>query len=246
MERSWRLLMLLAATTAGGCATTSEQNPDPLETVNRAIYRVNDVGDRYIARPIADGYRSATPSALRRGVGNALSNLRYPITIVNALLQGKLKQGGADAARFLVNSTIGLGGLFDPADTIGLRENDEDFGQTLVVWGVPEGPYLMLPLFGPYTLTSGIGDLAGTPISLLTTLPESDELVLAWGGYLIHRRAGLIGADDEIRQAFDPYIFVRDAYLQNRRYKIYDGDVPEDDLYLEDESLDDSETQPDS
>jgi len=229
------LLGILGGCTSSGSAER-EANPDPFEPVNRAVYRFNDVADKYVGTPVARGYQRATPQALRNGIGNVFDNLRYPITIVNDFLQGKVRQGGADLARFAVNSTIGLAGLLDPASSIGLRENDEDFGQTLAVWGAPEGPYVVLPIFGPYTVTSGIGDLAGTQVSLLTQLPEDGTpKVVAWLGYLIHRRYEFLGADEEIQRAFDPYAFVRDAYLQNRRYKIHDGDVPEDELYPEDE-----------
>lgn len=229
-------LCILGACASAGSAEQDTPNPDPLEPVNRVVYRFNDVADEYVGKPVARGYRRATPQALRHGIGNLIDNARYPITIVNDFLQGKLRQGGADLARFIVNSTIGLAGLFDPASTIGLREHHEDFGQTLVVWGVTEGPYLVVPIFGPHTVTSGVGELAGTQVSLLTQLPdEGTPRTLTWAGHLIHRRYELLGADEEIERAFDPYAFVRDAWLQNRRYRIYDGNVPEDDLYPEDE-----------
>lgn len=228
------------ALAAAGCATNppagdGERNPDPFEPVNRAIYKVNDLGDRYIAKPAARAYEKGTPRAFRVGANNFLGNLRYPITIVNDFLQGKLRQGSADLARFAINSTVGLGGLFDPASTIGLRANDEDFGQTLSVWGLPEGPYLMVPVFGPYTVSSAVGDLAGTQVSLLVQGPEDEAAIAMWVWYLVHQRYSVLGADEEIQRAFDPYIFIRDAYLQNRRYKIYDGDPPEDELFPEDE-----------
>lgn len=240
---SWRraaLVGLLLAT--GGCATSGgsaegERNPDPLEPMNRAIYRFNDWGDRWVAKPLATAYGKATPRAFRAGADNFLDNLRYPITIVNDFLQGKWRQGAADVGRFTVNSVIGLGGIFDPATQMGLRAHDEDFGQTFSVWGLPEGPYLMVPVFGPYTVSSAIGDLAGTQVSLLVQGPEGSAAVATWVWYLVQQRYNLIGLDEQVREAFDPYLFVRDAYLQNRRYKIYDGNPPEEELFPEDEFI---------
>lgn len=233
-------LAALLPLVAGACATNpatsdGERNPDPFEPANRAIFKVNDLGDRYIARPVARAYEKGTPRAFRVGANNFLGNLRYPITIVNAFLQGKPRQGSADLARFAINSTVGLGGLFDPATDIGLRENDEDFGQTFSVWGLPEGPFLMVPIFGPYTASSAVGDLVGTQFSLLVQLPEDEAAIALWAWYLVHQRYSVLGADEEIRRAFDPYIFIRDAYLQNRRYRIFDGNPPEEELFPEDD-----------
>lgn len=236
---------LLASSLLGGCATRDgagheAKNPDPFEPVNRVIYQVNDFGDHYLAKPVAKAYEKGTPRAFRVGANNFFENLRYPITIVNDLLQGKVRQGGADFARFVVNTTVGLGGLFDPAAEMGLKLHDEDFGQTLSVWGVPQGPYLMVPVFGPYTVSSGVGDLLGTQVSPLVQAPDDRGTANAlWLWYLVHYRYSVLGADEEIQRAYDPYAFIRDAYLQNRLYKIYDGNVPEDQLYPEEDLEDD-------
>lgn len=240
--RAGRLVWRAAAfALLSGCASHQQAqkepaNPDPFEPVNRAIFKVNDIGDRYVARPIAKAYKKSTPGAFRLGASNFLNNLRYPITIVNDFLQGKVRQGGADFARFALNCTVGLFGVFDPATEMGLKENDEDFGQTFSVWGLPEGPYLMVPLFGPYTVSSAIGDLAGTQVSPLVQIPEDGAAIALWAWYLVDTRYSLLGVDREVRKAFDPYIFVRDSYLQNRRYKIYDGQVPEEELLPDDEA----------
>lgn len=238
--------LVLGATMLVGCATSGppreEANPDPLEPMNRAVYRFNDVADRYVGKPVARGYEKVTPAVVRQGIGNFLDNLRYPITIVNDLLQGKLRQGGADLARFAINTTVGIFGVFDPATAAGLRENDEDFGQTLAVWGLGEGPYLMMPIFGPYTVGSAIGDLAGTQVSVLTQGPEGRAAIALWALYLVDKRQRLLDVDDEIQSSFDPYLFIRDAYLQNRRYKILDGNIPEEDLYPEEDFEDDPES----
>jgi phospholipid-binding lipoprotein MlaA len=231
----WALAVLALAGCAGSSgAQRSAPDADPFEPVNRVVYKFNDFGDRYLAKPVAKAYEKA-PRAFRAGAGNFFDNLRYPITVINDFLQGKARQGGADLARFAINSTIGLGGLLDPAEKMGLRFNDEDFGQTFSAWGLPEGPYLMVPIFGPYTVSSAVGDLVGTQASLLVQLPDNGGATALWIWYLVHLRYGVLGADEEIQRAFDPYVFIRDAYLQNRRYKTYDGDVPDEELFPDDE-----------
>jgi phospholipid-binding lipoprotein MlaA len=234
-----RAALIAASVLSGGCASQStserEPNPDPFEPVNRVMYTLNDYGDRYIAEPVAKGYEKATPLAVRRGANNFFSNLRYPITIINDFLQGKAGQGGADLTRFLMNSTVGLLGVFDPATAAGFPEHDEDLGQTLAVWGVPPGPYFMVPVFGPYTLGHGLGALADTQVSVLTQYDDSSLTGKLGIGYLVHERYQLLDATDEVRAAFDPYVFVRDAYFQNRQYLIYDGNVPEEEMFPEDE-----------
>ncbi|MCC7328765.1 MAG: VacJ family lipoprotein [Gammaproteobacteria bacterium] len=247
MNASALLRMARAGLVAGalailyGCAgpataSRTPANPDPLEPVNRVIFRINDIGDRYVGKPVAQAYEKGTPGFFRTGTSNFLGNLRYPITIVNDVLQGKIRQGGQDLARFALNSTVGLFGLLDPASEVGLAMHDEDFGQTLAVWGVPQGPYLVVPIFGPRTLTSGIGDLADTQFSPLHQWPGDvatrNALIIL---YLVNTRYSLLPLDEQVQQAFDPYAFVRDAYLQNRLFRIYDGHPPEEDLYPEDD-----------
>jgi phospholipid-binding lipoprotein MlaA len=146
-----------------------------------------------------------------------------------------VRQGGADLTRFLLNSTVGLLGIFDPASDAGFPRHKEDLGQTLAVWGVPAGPYFMVPVFGPYTLGHGFGDLADTQVSPLTQYPDSSLTAKLGIFYMVHERYQLLDATEEVRAAFDPYIFVRDAYFQHRQYLIHDGNVPEDELFPEDE-----------
>lgn len=233
------LTLLALSLLASGCASRSaadrHPNPDPFEPVNRVMFTINDYGDRYIAEPIARGYEKATPLAVRRGARNFFSNLRYPITIVNDFLQGKLRQGSADMMRFLLNSTVGLLGIFDPATAAGFSEHEEDLGQTLAVWGLPAGPYFMVPVFGPYTLGHGLGALADTQVSVLTQYDDSSLTGKLGALYLVHERYQLLDATEEVRAAFDPYIFVRDAYFQNRQYLIHDGSVPDEELLPEEE-----------
>lgn len=212
---------------------------DPFEPANRAIFRFNEVADKYVARPVAKGYQFIAPSFVRTGVTNFFDNLSYPVDIINAALQGKFKQAGLDTTRLIINTTIGLLGVMDPATDVGLAIHDEDFGQTLGVWGVPEGPYIMLPFFGPRTFRSGVGtvaDIYTSPQFLLFSSSVQTKVNIFW---LIHRRSLLIGIDEEIQRAFDPYAFVRDAYIQNRQYLLYDGNPPEEDFYFDDGEFDD-------
>jgi phospholipid-binding lipoprotein MlaA len=236
-----RPLLLAAALALGttGCAsriaTTTTDAYDPLEPVNRVMYKVNEVGDKYLLRPVAVGYTRALPPPIRSGIHNVFSNLLYPVTIANDFLQGKFRQVGHDGARFLLNSTVGLAGLFDPATRVGLPEHDEDLDQTLAVWGVGEGPYLVIPIFGPRTLRHLVGDAADAPLTPFLNFTDGDVKVklASWLVYQVDGRSRFLDADQQIYEAFDPYIFVRDAYLQNRRYRALDGNVPEDDSYLD-------------
>lgn len=238
------LLATSLALAITGCASQNAATTmgayDPLQPVNRVFYRFNDLGDRYILRPLASGYERSLPKQLRTGVHNIFSNLLYPVTIANDFLQGKFRQSGLDGARFLLNTTIGLGGLFDPSTRVGLVENDEDFGQTLAVWGIGNGPYLVIPLFGPSTLRNAFGDAVDSPLTpfLGVTDLELNWNLGAWAIYQIDRRSRFLDADEQVFAAFDPYTFVRDAYMQHRRYKSLDGNVPEDDSYLDESELD--------
>jgi phospholipid-binding lipoprotein MlaA len=227
-----------------GCASkqTIEQGDvlDPFEPVNRSIYRFNEYADKYVARPIAKGYQFIAPSVIRTGVTNFFDNLSYPVDIINAVLQGKFKQAGLDTSRLVINTTIGVLGFMDPATDVGLAKHDEDFGQTMGVWGIPDGPYIMVPFFGPRTIRSGVGDLADlyvNPQFQLFSSSVQTKLNIFW---LIHRRSTLIGIDEEIQRAFDRYAFVRDAYMQNREYLLYDGNPPEEafDYDFDDEEFD--------
>lgn len=219
------------------CASqqTREQGDvmDPFEPANRAIYRFNEVADKYVARPVAKGYQFITPAVIRTGITNFFDNLLYPIDIANALLQGKFQQAGLDTSRLIINSTVGVLGFMDPATDVGLDKHDEDFGQTLGTWGVPQGPYFMVPFFGPRTLRSGIGTLADVYVSPQFWLFSSSVQTKVNILWLVHRRSTLIGIDEEVQRAFDRYAFVRDAYLQNREYLLHDGNPPEPDFELE-------------
>ncbi len=245
-DKSRSALVVLVFIISSGCASSraaeNQDAYDPIQPFNRAMYKVNDIGDRYLLRPVAVGYERGLPARMRGGIQNFFSNLKYPITIVNDFLQGKFRDGGRDTGRFLLNTTVGLFGFFDPATRVGLKENDEDFGQTLGKWGVGEGPYIVLPLFGPRTLRSLTGDVADSPLTPLIDL-SNDNVDISWALWSVHqveKRSRLLDADQQIFDAYDPYLFVRDAYLQNRRYRMYDGNVPVDDSYMDDlDDLDD-------
>lgn len=216
-----------------GCATTAGAPApgDPLERWNRGVQKVNDAVDRALVKPVARRYRRHVPQAIRTGVGNVLSHLAFPTTIANDLLQGKLADTAADIGRFALNSTLGIAGLLDPASRIGIRRNEEDFGQTLGRWGVPAGPYLVLPLLGPSTLRDMTALAADTQTDLRVQLDIKEGERAAIGAlYVVDRRAGLLAADVAIDAAFDRYAFIRDAWLQRREYQVRDGDVPEESL----------------
>ena len=234
------LMLLITA----GCASqsASEQDPlnDPFEPVNRGIYAFNDVADKYVLRPVAVGYQWLLPSQVRTGVNNFFDNISTPVDIINAALQGKFRQAASDSARMAINTTLGFGGLLDPATDAGLTKNNEDFGQTFGAWGIPEGPYIVVPLFGPRTIRSGIGDLANIQVNPQFQMQNSSlrtKINILW---IIQARSTLLGIDKEIDRAFDRYSFVRDSYLQNRRYLRYDGNMPEE-SYDDFEDFDDFE-----
>jgi phospholipid-binding lipoprotein MlaA len=234
----WRLPGLIATLLLAGCASQAQRVAempvgDPYEPLNRKVFAFNDSLDRNVLRPTAVGWKKGTPPQFRTGLGNAIDNALYPVTIVNAFLQGKFAQSGRDLGRFVLNTTVGLLGLFDPATEAGLPANQEDFGQTLNTWGVPQGPFLMVPLLGPRTVSSGVGNLADLPLSPYFNLSDNN---LRWGLFaidLVNTRSGLLDLDQALREAYDPYVFLRDAYLQNRAYRIADGALlaPEPDDY---------------
>lgn len=241
------LAVVLATAALGGCATTKtsagadddaaprEKNRDPIEGFNRGVFKFNDALDRHALRPVAVAYRDHTPSWLQKGVGNFFTNLFYPSTIANQILQGKFKEGGQDVARFLINTTLGWGGIFDVATGAKLPMHDEDSGQTLGRWGVPPGPYLMLPLLGPATLRDAPARYADDFAQPFRWYDAGNERWFSLALYLVDKRAGLLQLDRLVNEAYDPYAFVRDAYLQRRQYAVYDGNPPEETLEDDDD-----------
>jgi phospholipid-binding lipoprotein MlaA len=231
-----------------GCATTRPAAPgDPLERVNRGMYRFNDAVDRAVLKPIAIRYERHVPRMIRTGIGNVLTNLAFPTTIANDLLQLKLKDAAIDIGRFALNTTLGIGGLLDPASAVGLAHNDEDFGQTLGRWGMPPGPYLVLPLLGPSTMRDAPSIAVDSQTDLRVQLELNGTEQAALGVLsVVDGRAQLLSIDRSVSSAYDRYAFVRDAWLQRREYNVRDGDVPEEEP-LEDPGLEDpaSQTPPD-
>jgi phospholipid-binding lipoprotein MlaA len=211
-----------------GCATTTSNDPrDPFEPLNRGIYQFNEHLDGVIVKPIAELYTGVVPPIVRTGVSNFFSNINDVIVALNNLLQGKVDKAVSDIGRIAVNSTAGLLGLIDVATPIGLEKHDEDFGQTLGHWGLGDGPYIVLPLFGPSSArdTLGrIGDYFADPVTYID--PTRDRTIL-WGTRVISRRAELLDSKKLLdTAALDPYEFLRDAYLQRRRNLVYDGNPP--------------------
>ncbi|HYF57756.1 MAG TPA: VacJ family lipoprotein [Burkholderiaceae bacterium] len=227
------------AFSAGSAARESEGPPeagapsragvDPFERLNRGIFRFNEAADAWVLRPVARVYDRYTPEVLRLIAGNFLSNLLDPWIAVNNLLQGKPADAASDLGRFVFNTTLGFFGFGDPATDMGLEKHREDFGQTLGVWGLPTGPYLVLPLFGPSNVRDGVGfgvDAATALISQFENVGARNALV---GLQFVDTRARLLPADRLLADALDRYLLVRDSYLQRRRNLVFDGDPPEDD-----------------
>ena len=221
------LLPALLAYLLAGCASVPGGKPDrrdPLEGYNRWMFGVNDAIDRGVVKPVAQGYVRVVPQPMRRGIGNFFTNLSYPRTIVNDVLQAKLTDGARDTARLVVNSVLGLG-FFDPAAHMGLERHDEDFGQTLGTWGMPSGPYLMLPLLGPSTVRDAFGRV---PDEYSSGRHYVKNTAVRWSLAaldVVDQRASLLDTENVLRESFDRYAFLRNAWLQRREYQVRDGDV---------------------
>ena len=231
-----KAFLALAALMLAGCATLPSGKPDPrdpLERFNRSMFAFNDALDKAVAKPVAKAYVKVTPRFVRTGVSNVFNNLNTLGTAVNDVLQGKMKQAGRDSARFLMNSTLGLAGLFDPATAAGLELNDEDFGQTFGKWGMKPGPYLMLPLLGPSTFRDSFGKLADQFTYPLYYLEDDSTRLIIRGVRLLDMRADLLDLDEQIDQSYDRYAFVRNAWLSRREFQVTDGAVDESSLDLE-------------
>jgi phospholipid-binding lipoprotein MlaA len=226
-------LMLVALLPACATLPSGERDPrDRFERTNRAIYRFNDALDRGIGKPVAKGYVKVTPAPVRAGLANFFRNLTYPTVMVNDLLQLKIKSFAADTARLVVNTTIGIGGLFDPASHLGMRAGNEDFGQTLGRWGVPPGPYVMLPIIGPSTVRDTVGFVGDQFTDPKTYIKDDATYYGLTLMTLVDQRAELLATEDVLDRSYDPYSFIRNAYLQRREYLVKDGNVPEEELEI--------------
>ena len=219
-----------AAVAADEAPAPAVSRTDPFERSNRAVYRFNERLDKALVRPVAQAYVSVVPELVRSGVGNFFGNIGDVWSAVNKLLQGKVVQSAQMTLRVATNTVFGLGGVLDPAAEMGLERQSEDFGQTLGYWGVPPGPYLVLPVFGPSTLR----DAAVLPLDKAATnaglvVDDSAGKAAATGLQLTQTRSELLGASKLLGDvSLDPYAFLRDAYLARRRNLIWDGDPPEE------------------
>jgi phospholipid-binding lipoprotein MlaA len=210
----------------GGCATSG--NPkDPIEGFNRAMFSFNEGLDGVIIKPVAKGYEAVLPQQVRNGVTNFFGNIDDVFIAVNNLLQGKVTEAFSDAGRVVVNSTVGILGIFDLATDMGLEKHEEDFGQTFGRWGVGNGAYVVVPFFGPRTVRDTAGlvlDVAADPVANVDHVPTRNTLL---GVRIVSDRANLLAADKVIEEAaLDKYSYMRDAYLQRRRSLIHDGNAP--------------------
>lgn len=226
-----RAVLLTAVALLAGCAIAKPRTDDPWESFNRKSYAFNDAMDKAIIRPTAVAYRKVTNPPVRRAISDFFTNLRLPITIANDLLQARPKHALENTGRFLINLTLGVGGFFDPASQLGLPLENNDFGITLARWGVPEGDYLVLPLLGPNTVRDvwriPVDSYFFDPLSIYARNHRYHGLQYAPQAlYLITIRSRAIDAESFLQSAYDPYVFIRDAYRQRRLYQIYDGSPP--------------------
>lgn len=238
------LTAALASLLITACAGTQSRHTDPVndpwEGFNRKMHSFNHTMDRAVARPVAKAYQAVTPKPVQRGLSNFFNNLGYPVTFINQVLQGKFKQSGVSTGRFLVNSTIGLLGFFDPATRMGLPNYNEDFGQTFAKWGYENSRYLVLPVFGPSTLRDGIAMPLNSYFYPPSYVAREDHFYTPYVLNLIQLRAAFLSQGQTLEDAYDPYSLVRDAWLQNRDYRIHDRNPPMTDYeaMLEDEGPD--------
>ena len=231
-HRAWRVAAAgLVLAMAGGCATLPPnvgQDPrDPWESFNRNAFVFNEAFDADIMKPLAEHY-ALLPSFIRDCLSNMFANLRGPSNVVNNALQGKPAAAASDVGRFVVNTTVGVVGCFDVASRMGMARSDEDFGQTLGVWGLEPGPYVVIPFLGPSNVRDAVGILGVEPFLDLNFYIDNATVeysILALR--LVNLRAQLLPTENLINQAaLDRYTFIRDAFLQRRRYLIYDGNPP--------------------
>jgi phospholipid-binding lipoprotein MlaA len=224
-------LLVLCVAVVAGCAIAKPRTDDPWEGFNRKVYAFNNAADKAVIRPVAVGYRKITSANVRRLVSNFFANIKLPITVANDILQADPRSAARNTGRFAINTTIGFAGFFDPASELKLPPDETDFGVTLAKWGLPEGPYIVLPLIGP---TTG-RDFWRLPVDTYFDPLSwySDSHSFRWHAeyfpsalYLITLRARGVEAESLMKGIYDPYVFYRDAYRQRRLYDIYDGQPP--------------------
>ena len=240
-------LIIIAMIVLSACAGNIPAAPkdqradyDPWEPLNRRVSNFNDGFDKVTLKPLAKGYQKIMPEFVEKGVHNFSVNLLGPMFIINNFLQGKPARGVNEFGRFLTNTIFGIGGLFDVATESGLESSPETFGQTFAVWGIPDGPYVVVPFLGPRTLSGAFAiplDFAGDPTFYLD---DSTDKWIIYGIRAIDLRMQFFTAEELIADSYDRYLTIRESFLQNRRFRIYDGDPPEDEDFY-DEFLDEEE-----
>ena len=240
IHNSHILTFVLSLALFTGCATAQDEperepNPDPFEGANRVVFAFNDRVDRWLLAPVARGYKFVLPGFAERGVSNFFANLYDLNGIVNAMLQGRVRYAAQNTGRFVVNSTVGMFGFVDVASEMGIAPYRTDFGHTLALWGFDSGPYVMVPIFGPRTVRSGVGTAFDTVASLQWQIDDNTTRNWLFAIEIIDNRAALTAAEDLITG--DRYIFIRDAYLQQREYFVTDG-VVEDSFSNDDGEFD--------
>jgi phospholipid-binding lipoprotein MlaA len=221
-----RLGALVVAVLVAGCAATPSR-VDPLEPMNRALFAVNDVAEKVVIKPVVTVYTTVVPSVIRIGIANAFGNIEDLFSAINGLLQGKPDKAGNDLGRVMVNTMFGLGGFIDIASDAGIERGNEDFGQTFGVWGFGQGPYLFVPFFGPTTIRDGSGflvRLAAGPVGFIPDVPVRNSLYGV--GYVDLQTQAMDARAVVDTAALDRYRFIRNAYLQKRRYDVHDGKLP--------------------
>lgn len=218
-------------------ATAAPKNPDPWQPLNRKLYGFNKFFDRWLLKPVAKGYDKVMPDPLQRGVSNVFDNLLTPWVAANQFFQAKPRNGFSDLARFFVNTTMGIGGIFDIASRGGIAKHEEDFGQTLLVWGLPAGPYLVIPFLGPSTVTTAVGRIPDSYANPIRYIENERTRYGIYALFFIDTRARLLEAETLI--SGDEYLFIRDAYLQRRQFLVDDGKVEVDPFYDEEFEIDD-------
>jgi phospholipid-binding lipoprotein MlaA len=225
-------VLIAALTVLAGCAAPMPRKDDPLESFNRHVYKFNDFADRNAIRPVAMAYRKITNPTSRTLISNFFANIESPITIANDLLQANFKQAAKATSRLAINTTVGVLGFFDPAGQMGIEASATDFGVTLAKWGVPDGPYVVLPLIGSTTLRDvwrlPVDGYFFDPLSIYARTHDKPLQLqhLPTVAYLITLRSTGIDAEGMLEGVFDPYVFYRDAYRQRRMYQIYRGEPP--------------------
>lgn len=231
---AWTLVVLTMADASWAQGLT-KPNADPWESFNRKMFAFNDSLDQAVLKPVARTYVDVTPQFIRTGVSNFFGNLRDIWSAANSALQAKPAAALENTGRFLINTTVGIYGLFDFATPLGLERHTEDLGQTLGWWGVSSGPYVVLPIFGPSTVRDGLGLVVDSQASIISHVSDISHRNTLYAGRVIDLRAQLLPLTDQVeRVALDKYTFTRDAYLQKRLNDIYDGDPPESDPLLDD------------